>query len=195
MQAQLLEATPIKQGNKINWKLCHDRGGGNKPCGDQPGNYPAVDVENKADVPFKITIVGDTTGLGIKYAPDPIWAQWATTKPAAGWNTKPSGADVDQLVNIQGAGTTVLQFRDTNSKAGDIKYQLNFVSSTQPSLKVAPLDPDIRNGGTNIPPPPPPPPGYGLIDSNTSLVVALLLAFVVGFLVAGLLFRWGRTRG
>ena len=193
MQAQILEATPTKQGNNIKWKLCHQQGS-SKACGDQPGNYPPVDVGNSSDVPFKITIIGDTTGLGIKYAPEPLWAQWATTKPAGGWNTKPSGADVDQLVRIEGAGTTELKFRDTNTQQGDIKYQLNFVSTNQPTTKVDPLDPDIKNGGGNVIPPPPPP-GFsnGGVDASSvyiaAAVIAALVAALVAFVVARLMLR------
>lgn len=196
MQAQNLEATPTLQGNKVKWTLCHNKQD-SKPCGDAPGNYPKVDVEHNADVPFKITIVGDTTGLGIKYASDPLWAQWGTQKPSGGWSSKPSGNDTDQLVDMNVTNNTVLHFRDTNSKAGDIKYQLNFVDKN--GNKVDPLDPDIRNGGTTPPPPPPPPPGATTWGSDSSSVfitagvISALVAAVVAYLVVRLMGPRGPT--
>lgn len=194
MQAQILDATPTKNSDgSIAWTLCHHQGAG-KSCGNQPGSYPAVSVD-KADQPFKITITGDQTDLGIKFASDPMWMQWNAAKTGGSWTTKPTGPDGGQIIGVQGAGTQVLQFRDTNSDEGVITYQLNFVDKN--NNKVNPLDPDIRNGGGNVPPPPPPPPGATTWGSESSavLITAAVISALVAAIVAYIVVRLMRPRG
>ena len=178
MPPQILEATPEKQPDgTIKWTLCHVQGT-NKTCGNEPAKYPPVPVNSNGKQPFKITIKGDQTGLGIKYAPDPLWAQWNATKPAEGWPQKPSGPDGGQLIDIKGSGTQELTFRDTNTKQGTITYQLNFVDQT--NQPVTPLDPEIKNGG------------QGFTQDNflanqstgTILLLAVLLVVIGGFIGA-----------
>jgi hypothetical protein len=117
-------------------------------CGTSKATYPDITLpkgSGKHTIIFKIT--DDQTGLGIKFAGDPLWIKKGS---------QPTGPGIDpQIETPMGMGTSELTFVDKNSKpdkaepgAYVLKYQLNFVDKD--NKKVTSIDPDIRNGGTTI---------------------------------------------
>lgn len=140
------EATPTLVAGKVSWKLCYLPQGKPKDCGNAKSPFPDVVLGyNQGAYWFKYKIVGDQTGLGIKFSSDPIWI-------ANG--TQPTGPGIDsQIDNVSVTPQGELKFRDKNDKPdeydGDpviLKYQLNFVDKDENA--VTSLDPDITNGGT-----------------------------------------------
>ena len=148
MPTQNFEAKPTldKSGN-VSWTLCHMNPNPDK-CGVSKATYPDITLgrgTGKHTIEFKIT--NDQTGLGIKFADDPLWIKKGG---------QPTGPGVDpQIEPPTGKGTSVLTFVDKNSKPDQadpgpyvLKYQLNFVDKD--NKKVTSIDPDIKNGGTTI---------------------------------------------
>ena len=127
-----MEVRPIVHNGQPNWEL--EVVNGNK---GGPGNYPAVNVQEKKSAEFEIKIVD---GNGITFSGDPIWIQAGTAKPTQ--------HVVDpQITDISGQNSTKLKFEDANSgDAMTLTYRLNF-SDGAPSL-----DPIIQNGGGGGPP-------------------------------------------
>jgi len=136
-----LDFTPTKNPDgSISWSLCIQGG----KCSTAPGDFPAVDVgKGNADVKFVVNITNDQTGMGIKFAPtNPLWVQQGT---------KPTAPVLDsQIYGLSGANSTTLNFTDANCNKGDVtlKYVLNFVDNQGKSVN--PVDPDIKNGGTQL---------------------------------------------
>jgi|SwirhisoilCB1_FD_contig_31_4427042_length_671_multi_2_in_0_out_0_1 hypothetical protein len=90
-----------------------------------------------------------------------------------------------EITNISGQGTTSLSFKDHNLDQGTLKYTLNF--NNAPSI-----DPIIQNGGGG-------PPGYTtkpgfLPTTTTAFAIDLLIAFVIGAIVALLVRRMTAAR-
>ena len=148
MPDQNFEARPtLDKSGKVSWTLCHMNP--NPPtCGDSKATYPDITLpkgSGKHTITFKIA--NDQTGLGIKFAGDPLWIKKGS---------QPTGPGIDsQIETPMGMGTSELTFVDKNSKpdkadpgAYVLKYQLNFVDKD--NKKVTSIDPDIRNGGTTI---------------------------------------------
>ena len=188
MQLQTLEATPtLGPGNKVNWKLCHTNPSPPK-CGTSKADYPVVSLGyNSGAANFQVKIVDDTTGKNIKFADDPIWVK-ANAKPTV------SGLDGQippTSVNGNGDGGKVLTFVDKNDNPSQLllKYQLNFKGDDGP---VAPIDPDIRNGGTGIVTPPPSG-ETGYVDPSAiyfgAAAISALTAAVVAYVVARYMMR------
>ena len=148
MPTQNFEATPtLNTSGKVSWKLCHTNPNPDV-CGVSKSTYPDITLgrgSGKHTIEFAIT--GDQTGLGIKFASDPLWIKKGS---------QPTGPGVDsQIETLMGNGTTALSFFDKNSKPDQanpapyvLKYQLNFVDKD--NKKVTSIDPDIKNGGTTI---------------------------------------------
>ena len=148
MPNQDFEAKPtLDKSGQVSWELCHTTPNPDV-CGDSKATYPDITLprgSGKHTITFKIT--DDQTGLGIKFANDPVWIKKGS---------QPTGPGIDpQIETPNGQGTTVLTFVDKNSKPNKadpsayvLKYQLNFVDKD--NKKVTSIDPDIRNGGTTI---------------------------------------------
>lgn len=176
---EMLEARPtLGDDGQVSWELCYKAPpGGQDQCGDSEASYPPVELDAKSGPHmFHVSITNDNTGLGIKFANEPIWIRK---------DDKPTASVVDsQIDNITGAGTTQLNFRDTNSNLDPIllKYRLNFVD--QANQEVTPLDPDIKNGGS----------GHGvtqsnfLADTSSEMIIGLaVLLFLLGGFVGALI--------
>lgn len=182
MTDKIKEAELIPEPTKASkWKVKHD----GKEESDK-SLYPVIELgKNKGPhlIVFKIK-----DGPGITFSSDPIWVQAGTTPPS-----HHSESDQIPTWQVRDAGKKLVVF-DWNDQPGDLAYRLNFNGYD-------PLDPIIRNGGgTGEPPPPgdavvpgtavaPVPeatPGYLPPYSGAEITVAglaLLVAFIVGFLV------------
>ena len=174
---QQLEARPsLDSGtNQVTWTLCKKVQGGEE-CGSTPETYPSIDLgKGTGATPIQVKIAQDNTGLGIRFAPDPLWIQK---------DTKPSCSVMDsQIEQVAGAGPQ-LTFIDKNSEEILLKYQLNFVD--QGGNAVTAIDPDIKNGGGQILAPS----NNFLADYSSNAVIALAVALVllggfVGALIRG----------
>ena len=170
------------------WQMSHN--GQTHP----PGHFPPINVPAGDDANFQFTI---SNPQGIVFANDPIWIQKGTVKPTGGVDT--------QITGISGQGTKTLTFDDSNADAGPLTYVLHFNGAGR-------IDPIIQNGGgggvgEGPPPPPPPPPpegpgATGGTGSSTSPpssgllggfdAISLVIGLIVGFVLAGLLFKWGK---
>lgn len=104
-----------------------------------PQNPPG---KGKAAIDFKygdpgkdivIRLVGAAGNVKFNTA-DPVWIEENGTCPPKQGNNCP-----DQVYKVA-CTDTVLTLHDTNTRACNIKYQLNFIGA-------GPCDPDIRNGG------------------------------------------------
>lgn len=91
--------------------------------------------------PITVNLI-DTTGQGLQFSSDPLWVNEGGPCP------KQSGINTVQIENVVPNGS-VLTFTDLNvGKECTLIYQLNFVDRDK--NPVEPLDPEIKNGGTNI---------------------------------------------
>jgi hypothetical protein len=186
MPTQTFVATPTLVGNNVKWKLCHTNPTPDV-CGTSNGNYPDVTLGRGTGAhTFQVTISGDQTGKGIKFANDALVIK----------KGEPSGPGTSkQIEPPNGGGSKVLTFVDNNSMPNKdhpspvvISYGLNFTD--QNGVAVTSIDPDITNGGTNIIEPPP---GAGggrsewdyanyLPAFGLGLVAGILLMLVVRYL-------------
>jgi hypothetical protein len=168
MPTQRFEARPTLENNgSVSWTLCHMNP--SPPlCGDTKATYPDVTLgRNTGKHTFEFKITNDQTGLGIKFADEPLWIKKGT---------QPTGPGLDpQIETPNGKGTQSLTFVDKNSKPDKndpapivLKYQLNFVDKD--NKKVAEIDPDITNGGTSFV-------GY---DQTTLLLAGIALFMLLG---------------
>ncbi len=139
-----LTATPSfdSNGSVTSWQLCSKATtSGNCGNGKSSSPYPKIDFpKGTSDHTIKIDIAN---GNGITFAQtNPLWIQ-QDTKP-----TSPIVSPTSQIdpTKIQGAGTTTLKFKDANSEAMLLKYQLNFTGGTG----LMAIDPDIQNGGKGV---------------------------------------------
>lgn len=170
----------LDQGHHVKWELCRTDVNPHQ-CGTTKGNYPAVDLPvNSGHATLKFTI-NDQTGLNIKFADtNPVWV-------AKG--AQPTGPGLDPQIDGQptGNGNNVLTFVDKNSLPSKtdpspvvLKYQLNFKGDTT----IPSIDPDIKNGGTNL---------MNAISPATILidaaVVSALVSVVVSAIVAAIVAR------
>jgi hypothetical protein len=144
--AKTFEATATLRNGKVDWNLCYVDPPNPQQCGNTKGTYPDVALPaNSGNHQFTYKII-DQTGLGIKFANDPLWVKKGS---------QPTGPSTDsQIGTPTGWGTPVLNFVDKNTlpSATDpnpvvLKYQLNFTD--QNNNPVTSIDPDITNGGTN----------------------------------------------
>ena len=177
-------ATPTLTNGTVSWNLCVVKPKSQAACGTSP-NYPSVTVpSNNANQTFKFAISNDTTGLNIQFAPSPppstnvgpVWVQ-AGSKPT-------SPVLNAQIKDSKGNGNnnTELTFTDKNDNTGTLvlNYQLNFVAPN--GSAVAPIDPDITNGGKTLAHPAP---------FNT---VALLIAVAVVLVIVVAVFMRMRSQ-
>lgn len=141
------EVTPTLKNGKVDWEMCRVEGGQKKDCGKSNGTYPNVVLDaGKGAYNFKVSITGDQTGLGIKFANDGLAIK----------KGEPVGPGVQKQIGApNGNGTKVLTFVDNNSMPNKdhpnpvvITYGLNFTD--QNGNAVTAIDPDITNGGTNF---------------------------------------------
>jgi hypothetical protein len=172
---------------QAKWQMSHN--GQTNP----PGHFPPINVPAGDDANFQFTI---TNPQGVTFANNPIWIQKGTVKPTGGVDT--------QITGIAGQGTKILTFNDSNADAGPLSYVLHFNGAPQ-------LDPIIQNGGGGVseepppPPPPPPPEGPGVTGGTGSSTpppssgllggfdaISLVIGLIIGFVLAGLLFKWGK---
>ena len=160
----------IPSNGASGWKVKHGTSVGNGP-----GNYPKVDLPANSGphlVIFKIT--DNSVSSTATFNPtDPMWIQKGSTSPTA------SGMDpqITDWAIFDGGKTLVVV--DSNSQAGDLSYRVQ-------ADNYAPiLDPIIRNGGTTTPPP-----GYAYTTTEIASIagVALLVGFLVGFVVNRMFF-------
>lgn len=177
MTTVTLDFTPTKDASGVvNWTMCIKGGA----CSNGPNQFPAVDVNHgNADVKFTANIVNDHTGMGIKFAPtNPIWVQQGA---------KPTGPGVDtQIYDISNSVPTTLKFTDANCNHNSttLSYQLNFVDGSGKSIN-KPVDPDIHNGGSGFLQPD----WVNIADYTAAQWTALIIALVVGFAIAAVVFR------
>lgn len=96
--------------------------------------------KNSGEYAVTVNLI-DNTGTGIVFKQaDPIWVQVDGCCPPG------QGVNSTEIQDIQ-AGTSTLQFTNTNQVAGKLIYQLNFVDSA--GVDISPqLDPEFKNGGT-----------------------------------------------
>lgn len=168
-----LTAAPTLSNNVVSWQLCVVKPANQASCGTAP-NYPGVNVPNgNANQSFNFKIINDTTGLNIQFAPSPPPA----SNPGPVWvqaGSKPTSPVVDaQIKDTKGGGNnnTELTFTDKNDNSGTLvlNYQLNFVG--QNGTAVAPIDPDITNGGKSL--------NHGYSSLVLWIAVAVLLAIAI----------------
>lgn len=148
MPDQNFEARPtLDKGGKVSWTLCYMNPNPDD-CGSTKATYPDITLpKGSGKHTIIVKIANDQTGLGIKFADDPLWIKKGS---------QPTGPGIDsQIETPKGKGTPELTFVDLNSKPDKadpdpyvLKYQLNFVDKD--NKKVTSIDPDIRNGGTTI---------------------------------------------
>lgn len=170
--------TPTLNGGKVEWKMCRVENGQPYDCGNKDGDYPNVTLDmNKGEYKFKITITDDKTGKNI---------QFADSNPIVIKKGEPPEPSKKQMELPSSGGGTVLKFKNKNSLPDKnnpadvvISYGLNFTDSNK--VVVTSIDPDIKNGGTNIIEPPP---GGGSDDPSFA---DYLPAFGLGLLVGVML--------
>lgn len=106
-QPQTFEATPTLVGNNVKWKLCYTTPNPDE-CGTSNGTYPDVILgAGTGATNFKYTIVGDQTGLGIKFA---------ATDPLSIKKGEPNGPGTEKQIGPPGGGgSKVLTFVDKNN--------------------------------------------------------------------------------
>ena len=120
--------------------------------------------KNTGSQDISVTLL-DTTGLGLKFSSDPLWVS------ETGGCPPPAGVNSDQIQSVVPAGS-LLTFTDTNTKDCNLIYQMNFVD--QANNPVAPLDPEIKNGGTGF-------------HASTALIVTVLVIGVAAVVAYKLL--------
>lgn len=200
MKKKKVDLTPHNLGQpNFYWEMEHD---GKK--GNDKSNYPVVKADKKAG-PHLIVFEIEGNNKVTFPAADQIWVK-AGSKPG-------KGDKHPQIPTWQvGDNGKELWVFDWNSNDPDqpplkLHYQLNFQGADR-------LDPIIENGGGTVgeepppPPPPPPPPaptergltagaqpesaptGFGMVGGIDT--VALLMGLVVGFILAAIMFKWGR---
>ena len=106
--------------------------------GNGAANLPANSGAHRFD--FSLT---SPDGVTVRFASLDTQDNCSTCPPASGENSK-------QIVAVQiGPNGDTAGFTDNNSnqQAMDVSYQWNF-SCSDPSLRVQPFDPIIKNGGT-----------------------------------------------
>ena len=201
MKKKKVDLTPHNLGqSNFYWEVEHE---GNK--GNSKSTYPVVKADkNKGAHLIVFEIEGDND---VTFpAANQIWVK-AGGKPVSGDKHPQIPA---WTVADKGKELWVFDWNnnDPDQPALQLHYQLNFKGAKE-------LDPIIENGGGTIggddlppPPPPPPPPsptergatagaepgatpaGFGLVGGIDT--VALMLGLAVGFVIARLLFRWGK---
>jgi hypothetical protein len=164
-----LTATPsLGQDGQITWSLCHS----GAKCGG-PGNYPGIAVaKGSPAIPVTVTI-NDANHLGISFAPgqDAMWVQ-------PGYDNCPQTYVFDsagQIPNVTRVSDTQIKFTDLNSNTSPLHltYRLNFVDTT--NKPVTAIDPDIRNGGTNL---------TSSFDTTKLLLEAAIVSALVALVVS-----------
>lgn len=184
MTQKTLNLTPTKDADGIvNWTMCIQGGA----CSPGPNQFPPVNLsKGVADVKFTMNIVNDHTGMDIKFAPtDPLWVQQGA---------KPKGPGLDtQIYDLSGGNTKILTFKDANNNhvPATLTYQLNFVDSSGKPVNKA-VDPDIHNGGSGFVEQPD---WTDFAAYTMAQWTALVIAFVVGFAIAAVIFRRSRAKG
>lgn len=162
MQAQFFDATPSKDANgQISWSLCQS----GSACGSA-GHYPPV-VIGKGDPAAEVTIsINDPNHLGVVYAQNPMWVQPGANNCPQQQMFNSSG----QIPGVTRVSDTQIKFTDLNTKPVDLTYSLQFVGAPA-------LDPDIKNGGTN------------LFDPTTLLIQGAVVAAVVSLVISAIVAR------
>lgn len=157
-----LDATPSRNADgQIQWTLCNNPPGGPPTCGGPP-NYQDVALQQGAGAtPFTITI-RDPQNLGVKFAADPMWVQ-------PGPDNCPQAQVFDsqgQIQSVQRVSDTQIKFTDLNNNTAPLTltYSLQFVGAPA-------LDPDIKNGGTQI--------GTGLTATTEFIIGVAVIALLV----------------
>jgi hypothetical protein len=155
MKAESISLIPVMKNNGQfdEWQMSVN-GGGKKGA----GQYPIIKVAHNDASNFTLTI---TDPGSITFSANPIYIQKGTAKPTGGVDS--------QIKDIQGQGTTVLTFHDSNKDAGKLTYVLNFNNAPQ-------LDPIIENGGGGIG-------GGGISDYSIYLLGAAVLAVLAVALI------------
>lgn len=183
------EVTPTLKNGKVEWEMCRIDNGQKLDCGKSNGNYPNVTLDTgKGAYTFKVTITGDQTGKGIKFAANDA----LVIKKG-----EPSGPGTEKQIGTpSGGGNKVLTFVDKNSMPNKdhpdpvvISYGLNFTD--QNNNAVTSIDPDIKNGGTTIIEPPPGGGGGRIGESFADYLVPVAFGLVAGILLT-LLFQYLR---
>ena len=109
--------------------------------------FPPVDTK-KGRNDIYINIVDTTGAIKFKgYPSDISQALWLSPKGSP--TAKKPGIHVDSKDFDSfgfGQGGTQLKIGDVNGKVKDFVYQLNFVDTTNSTVQVPSIDPEIRNG-------------------------------------------------
>jgi len=133
-----------KDDGAIEWTMNYLGGNGNSPS-----TYPVIKLAPKEG--HKLTFkIANPAGLSINF--DPSMVPVGTDKiHNAFWiqqNTKPPKAALDGQIKWVKVKPTEMIVKDDNSGSPIVlMYQINFVDTDNPTVKVTPLDPEIRNGG------------------------------------------------
>lgn len=172
-----IKLTPARQPDgSIQWTMDYGAGHGNSPS-----TYPPIKLT--ANESHKLTFkIANPAGLSINF--DPLMVKVGTdTIHNAFWvqqNTKPLSAALDGQITKVKVDTTKLVVKDDNSGSPMVlMYQINFVDTANPTVKVKPLDPEIRNGG-----------GHTVFQTYAAVAAAVGLAVIAALLVR----RFVRTR-
>jgi len=165
-------ATPSMEANgQIAWSYCQTDGA----CGTAAGHFPPISLPQQQNgapaTPVTITIAPNN--LGITFAPghDAMWLQQGAGNCPQSQVWDPGTPP--QITGFARVSNTQIKFNDVNSKVADLTYRLNFVNTNQQA--VTPIDPDIKNGGTNL---------WGGVNTTQLLIASAVVALVVSLIVS-----------
>ena len=172
-----IQLTPEKQDNgAIEWTMDYLGGKGNSPS-----TYPVIKLTPNEG--HKLTFkIANPAGLSINF--DPSMVPVGTNKiHNAFWiqqNTKPPQAALDGQIKWVKVKPTEMIVKDDNSgSAMVLMYQINFVDTDNPTAKVTPLDPEIRNGG-----------GHNIFPTAAAIAATVTLVVIAALVLR----RFARAR-
>jgi hypothetical protein len=143
-----VQPTAIPTG--VKWELCDVAA---NACGGS-GDYPQIILPAKSG-PYDFTVTIKNPIRGIRFAPvanDPTSADaalWVMLGQGQHPHQHGNGSN-GQIQNPTLTSATTLKFTDSNSNPSAmwLSYRLNFVDNQNHTVQ--PIDPDIKNGGTNL---------------------------------------------
>ncbi len=156
----------------IRWTMDYDGKHGNSPS-----NYPEIELLKNSGSHHLIFTIENPAGLSINFDPSmvQVGAQSIHNAFWAQRNSKPLTAVLHEQIKSVKIDSTKMTMNVHDKNQGTPKtlvYQINFVDTANPAVKVTPLDPEIKNGG-----------GHAIALQNYVAIAAGVLAVAIAIFV------------